>query len=74
MSRIARRITGLSEKELFETDFRSTNTVADVSYPYGVEVRQSVRVYAGMITGPGDLNEERKKLRNYIPLALRPSK
>lgn len=74
MSKIAQRITGLSAKELFDADFRSTNTVKDVCYPLGVEVRQSVRVYAGMIIGPGDLNEERKKLIKNTPPSLRPSK
>lgn len=74
MSKIAQRITGLSEKELFEVDFRSTNSASDAWYPDGVEARQSVRVYSGMIIGPEDLNEERKKLKKSYPPALRPTK
>lgn len=74
MSNIAQRITGLSEKDLIEIDFSTSNSTVDLWFPDGVKVRQSVRVYAGMIIGPADLNEERKKLKEYIPPALRPAK
>ena len=71
MSKIAERITGLNSQELFESDFPSINSVKDVCYPAGAEVRQSVRAYTGLLIGPGDLNEVRKQLRNNTPKALR---
>lgn len=70
MSEIARRLTGLSGRELFESDFATTMSGKNITCPDGARVRQSVRVALGMMTGPEDLNEKRSKLSN-LPRALR---
>lgn len=68
MSEIARRLTGMTEKELWEYNFPSINSIEEVS---GTEHCRDPRIYAGLIIGPGDLNEERERLRNNIPKALK---
>lgn len=70
MSEIARRLTGLSGRELFEADFATTLSGKNITCPDGARVRQSVRVALGIMTGPEDLNEDRKKLAK-LPRALR---
>jgi hypothetical protein len=70
MSEIARRLTGLSGRELIETDFATTLSGKSITCPDGARVRQSVRVALGIMTGPEDLNEYRKKLAN-LPRSLR---
>ncbi|SJZ36051.1 hypothetical protein SAMN02745119_00238 [Trichlorobacter thiogenes] len=71
MSNIAKRLTGLSEKELFGTNFRSAYNSDDACCPHGILVRQSTRCYADYLVGTGDLNAKREKLRQHTPKALR---
>lgn len=68
MSKIAQRLTGLSQIELFNTDLRTIHAAAEV---YGLERCRDVRIFSSMITGPGDLNKERERLRNSTPQALK---
>lgn len=67
MSRIAQRITGLTSTQLFETNFKSINSIEEVC---DNEKCLDPRIYAGLITANCDLNKEREKLRNNIPKAL----
>lgn len=60
MSKIARRILGMSEKEIFDYDFPSPRSIDET---FGTTDR-NVRVFAGMIAGtPQDRNPERRKLK-----------
>ena len=68
MSEIARRLTGMSEKDFFEYNFTSINSIEEV---FGIKHCRDPRIYAGLIIGPGDLNKEREWLMNNIPKALR---
>lgn len=66
MSAIARRLTGMTEKELREYNFPSVKSIRDV---FGA-THKDVRIFAGLIIGPEDLDKKRKELRNNIPKAL----
>lgn len=67
MSEIARRILGMSEREIFDHDFSSPRSVSET---FGMTHR-NIRVFAGMIAGTlQDRNPERRKLRK-VPLCLR---
>lgn len=65
MSKIARRITGMTEKELFNCDFSSMKLGMKL---FGT-THKDIRIYAGLILLPEDIERERRKLK--IPKALR---
>ncbi len=68
MSEIAKRITGMTDKELRECDF-STDTSKRIYV--GVSAFRDIRIAGGLYITQEDLNEERKKLRKHTPKALR---
>mgnify|MGYP001602334580 FL=1 len=60
MSIVARRILGMSKKEIFNYDFPSAKSIDET---FGTTHR-NVCVFAGMIAGtPQDRNPERKKFK-----------
>jgi len=67
---IIKRLTGMTDKEIFEADIPTTSSVRDIFYPKGITPRQSVRVWAHKLVGPEDLNEKREQLRKNTPAAL----
>lgn len=73
-SKIAQSLLGFSEKEVREYDFPSVQSKTGVFSHKGVSIRQNVRIAAGMIMGPADLNKERKKAEDFIPHDLRSKK
>ena len=59
MSRIARLLTGMTETELREYDYRTVRSVKDVDMTR--PARGSVRLGSGLIIGNDDLDDERRR-------------
>lgn len=64
MSRIARRLTGITEKELREYNFPS----AKPGNIFFGTTHRNIKISAGLILTPEDLEQER--LRSIIPECL----
>ena len=73
-SQIAQALLGMSAKETREYDFPSAKSRRDIFFCRGVPIRSSVRMVAGMLTGPSDLDEERNKVEDFIPPHIRARK
>ena len=69
---LAERLTGLDEWGIREYKRPPAGSKNDVSYPTGSKPRQNIRIWARMLVGREDLNEERERLRKNVPPALRP--
>ena len=72
MSRIAKLLTGMTDREFFEATPPTVGSAEAFFVPRGVSPRQSVRIAAGMIEGIEDRNPRRAELRSKVPSALRP--
>ncbi len=68
MSRIARRITGLTSTQLFETDFKSIHSIEEIC---DNEKCRDPRIYVGLTTGSLDSNKKREQLKNNVLKALK---
>ncbi len=71
MSTIARKLTGMTKNQLHEYDFPRVDSQEEVSKSRCVNLRQNVRLSAGLIVGIKDLNSMRQRLSKSKPKALR---
>lgn len=71
MSKVAERLTGMTESQLREYQFRRVTSKKDVYYPRIVHPRGNVRLGAGMMVGEDDLQSIRRRLARYTPKCLR---
>lgn len=67
MSKIARRLTGMTEKEIWEYNFPSAHNYKDV---FGAENCSDVRLFAGLFFMTKDMKALRIKLRNKSILKI----
>ena len=63
MSEIASRITGLTEAQLREREFRAAASKRDVFIVPGVPLRGSIRLQAGMIVDRDDVEAKLAELK-----------
>ena len=70
--RIACRLSGMTESELREKDFRSIESSGELLYSRTGFPRQNVRFAAGMVVGRRDLDAQRLELARNVPVCLKP--
>lgn len=70
MGDILLQLAGMTATEIVEADVPSIRSAKGVVAAPGARVRQNIRAAAGMLVGPEDLNEARRKLANHTPRAL----